>query len=236
MDQTSDIEHEELPSNTVKFEIYTPKGVDSKIVEECRQFLMDVKHCDSINIDLEGRKNQMRGSYKFDYNVDEEWLVVYCLFELSKAKSDLVIRVHDDDGEILLIEAANHLPRWLESSTSKDRVYIYQGRVHIIPEHIDIKLLNKHDIASIVRDNKTKTLADNSIQKAIQEQLKCMPDKDSWLKRKFSQLDDIITSNADGDEEHDAMKPGNLSLASVMAMEDEDLEISPISSLSASPS
>jgi hypothetical protein len=41
--------------------------------------------------------------------------------------------VSDNDGELLLIEAALALPDWLDPSNSDNRVYIYQGKLHIIP-------------------------------------------------------------------------------------------------------
>lgn len=33
-----------------------------------------------------------------------------------------VVRVNDNDGEFLLIEAADHLPKWLGPETSENRV------------------------------------------------------------------------------------------------------------------
>lgn len=33
-------------------------------------------------------------------------------------------RVHDSDGEFLLIEAANHLPKWLNPETATNRVSV----------------------------------------------------------------------------------------------------------------
>jgi hypothetical protein len=41
--------------------------------------------------------------------------------------------VRDEDGEVLLIEVADHLPDWVTPHTSHNRVFIYQGRLHIIP-------------------------------------------------------------------------------------------------------
>jgi hypothetical protein len=38
---------------------------------------------------------------------------------------NLWIRVYDTDGEFLLIEAANVLPKWLKPEVSENRVRIY---------------------------------------------------------------------------------------------------------------
>jgi hypothetical protein len=54
--------------------------------------------------------------------VEDEWLVVYLLRELSKRFESLWIKVVDTDGEFLLIEAANALPRWLNPEIADNRV------------------------------------------------------------------------------------------------------------------
>ncbi|KFO83739.1 Protein SGT1, partial [Buceros rhinoceros silvestris] len=42
-------------------------------------------------------------------------------------------RVEDNDGEFLLIEAADFLPKWLNPDNSDNRVFFYKGELHIIP-------------------------------------------------------------------------------------------------------
>jgi len=54
--------------------------------------------------------------------VEDEWLVVYLLRELSKVHPDLWIEAIDTDGQFLLIEAANALPRWLNPDVADHRV------------------------------------------------------------------------------------------------------------------
>ena len=58
----------------------------------------------------------------FHDNVQDEWLIVYLLFELCCYHPDLVVMVTDSDGQFLLIEAAHHLPKWLKPETSENRV------------------------------------------------------------------------------------------------------------------
>ena len=62
------------------------------------------------------------GLTSYGDSVEDEWLIVYILRELSKAFPDLWIRVVDTDGEFLLIEAANALPRWLNPEIADYRV------------------------------------------------------------------------------------------------------------------
>lgn len=54
---------------------------------------------------------------------------MYILRQLSKQASDAWIRVVDTDGEFLLIEAANALPRWLNPEVADNRVGTIQQRV-----------------------------------------------------------------------------------------------------------
>ncbi|KAG8361755.1 hypothetical protein FVEN_g1345 [Fusarium venenatum] len=70
-----------------------------------------------------------------DYSdaVEDEWLIVYILRELSKSHPKLWIRVFDTDGEFLLVEAANVLPRWLNPEIDNNRTWINTGRLLLIP-------------------------------------------------------------------------------------------------------
>ncbi|KAH8150290.1 uncharacterized protein LAJ45_05501 [Morchella importuna] len=65
--------------------------------------------------------------------VDDEWFVVWMLRELSARFADLWIRVYDTDGEFLLIEAANALPKWLNPEIADHRVWINSTRLLIVP-------------------------------------------------------------------------------------------------------
>ncbi|CAE7081730.1 unnamed protein product [Rhizoctonia solani] len=64
--------------------------------------------------------------------VDDEWCAVWLLREIS-IKWDLVVSVHDTDGEFLLIEAADTLPAWVTPENAENRVWIYRGHLHIVP-------------------------------------------------------------------------------------------------------
>ncbi len=65
--------------------------------------------------------------------MEDEWLIVYVLRELSNAHPELFIRVADEDGEFLLVEAANALPNWLNPEIDYCRVWIQGGKLKIIP-------------------------------------------------------------------------------------------------------
>ncbi|XP_058507742.1 protein ecdysoneless homolog [Solea solea] len=73
------------------------------------------------------------GSTQFGDNVDDEWFIVYLLQKITQSFPELAARVEDNDGEFLLIEAADYLPKWLNPDTSELRVFLYKGELHILP-------------------------------------------------------------------------------------------------------
>ena len=80
--------------------------------------------------------HHLEGSTDVTDAVDDEWLVVWVLKHLSLDCTDAVISVDDDDGEFLLIEAADSLPAWLTPQNAANRVWIHHGRLHLVPlEH-----------------------------------------------------------------------------------------------------
>ncbi|XP_051280789.1 protein ecdysoneless homolog isoform X1 [Dicentrarchus labrax] len=73
------------------------------------------------------------GSTQFGDSVEDEWFIVYLLQQITEAFPQLAARVEDNDGEFLLIEAADYLPKWLNPDTSENRVFFYRGELHILP-------------------------------------------------------------------------------------------------------
>ncbi|KAG5971979.1 hypothetical protein E4U55_000981 [Claviceps digitariae] len=69
--------------------------------------------------------------------VEDEWLIVYMLRELTKLFPCLWVRVVDTDGEFLLIEAANTLPNWIDPEIDENRVWLHDAKLYIIPIQID---------------------------------------------------------------------------------------------------
>ncbi|KAA8905958.1 hypothetical protein TRICI_005209 [Trichomonascus ciferrii] len=67
--------------------------------------------------------------------LEDEWVIVFLLRKLSEKFSDIWVQVTDTDGEFLLIEAANVLPKWLVPEISDNRIWINNGEVCIIPDH-----------------------------------------------------------------------------------------------------
>ena len=75
----------------------------------------------------------LHGTTDYGDAVEDEWLIVYLLRELTLSHPNLWVRVLDTDGEFLLVEAANVLPKWLSPETDRNRTWIHAGKLLIIP-------------------------------------------------------------------------------------------------------
>jgi hypothetical protein len=64
----------------------------------------------------------LEGRMRVGDAVDDEWLVVWLLREVSRKWPELVISIRDSDGEFLLIEAAHALPAWVTPENAENRV------------------------------------------------------------------------------------------------------------------
>ncbi|EIW67973.1 hypothetical protein TREMEDRAFT_44967 [Tremella mesenterica DSM 1558] len=80
--------------------------------------------------------SKIEGTMRVGDAIDDEWLVVWLLREISKKWSDLVISVRDTDGEFLLIEAAHALPGWVTPENAHNRLWLYNGHLHLLPLNV----------------------------------------------------------------------------------------------------
>ncbi|EEQ30580.1 hypothetical protein McanMca71_000718 [Microsporum canis] len=74
----------------------------------------------------------LRGRTEYGDSIEDEWVIVYILRELSRRFDNLWVKVTDSDGEFLLVEAAAALPAWLEPEIADNRVWINKGELVII--------------------------------------------------------------------------------------------------------
>ncbi|KAJ1375823.1 Ecd family [Sesbania bispinosa] len=110
------------------------------------------------------------------HNLDDEWFTVFLLFHISLRFPSLSIRLWDSDGEFLLIEAAFHLPRWLNPDTSLHRVFIRSGDLHIIPRNRlpEPSLL---DSLNFLATSGSESRAPDPVQRAVKNRIKDYPDQ-----------------------------------------------------------
>lgn len=124
----------------------------------------------------------------FGDNVQDEWFIVFLLFQLTKFDDTLVITVEDNDGDFLLIEAAHHLPKWLEPDTSENRTFLYQGAFHLIPLDQQLFPLDAtptiFDAINFIREHADRTKCNEKIQNAINDRIKGYPNRVKELHHK----------------------------------------------------
>ncbi|GJN87800.1 hypothetical protein Rhopal_000755-T1 [Rhodotorula paludigena] len=127
--------------------------------------------------------------------VDDEWFLVWLLRKVTENWHDAVVAVEDGDGEFLLIEAADELPTWLTPQNAANRVWIYRGRLHLVPlEHksalpFEQKGLNPSFDADeegfldraaaleLVRNDAVVTLAPKEVEAAVWARIEGYPGK-----------------------------------------------------------
>ncbi|XP_064788657.1 protein ecdysoneless homolog [Oncorhynchus masou masou] len=73
------------------------------------------------------------GSAVFGDSVEDEWFILYLLLQITQAFPELAARLEYNDGEFLLIEAADYLPKWLNPESCGNRVFLYRGELYILP-------------------------------------------------------------------------------------------------------
>ncbi|KAF9924143.1 hypothetical protein FBU30_005837 [Linnemannia zychae] len=111
--------------------------ISSIVAEVCKGYIW---HKDAFSLSIVSGQGQgstdlpyLRGQTRFGDSIDDEWVIVYLLREITKRIPGSIAKIQDNDGDFLLIEAANYIPTWLDPENSDNRVFIYQGSLHIIP-------------------------------------------------------------------------------------------------------
>ncbi|KAM0247383.1 hypothetical protein ACHAQJ_009847 [Trichoderma viride] len=141
---------EQLPENTVEYMLFVIDNQQTEArktrtrLETVRKAMIELVQ--SLTKDYIWQRGGFEISFKSengllflhgttDYGdaIEDEWLIVYMLCELTKAHADLWVRIGDSDGEFLLVEAANVLPRWLSPEIDQYRVWIHLGKIFLIP-------------------------------------------------------------------------------------------------------
>ncbi|KAL2553927.1 Protein SGT1-like protein [Forsythia ovata] len=119
----------------------------------------------------------LSGHLRFGDNLEDEWFVVFLLFETSRSFPNLSIRVWDSDGDFLLIECAFHLPKWINPDTSPNRVFIRRGLLHIVsPSHFPT-IPDLLDSLKFLISNDRDTQASEAIQLHLSKKIGEYPER-----------------------------------------------------------
>ncbi|KAF5404622.1 hypothetical protein PHET_01889 [Paragonimus heterotremus] len=78
------------------------------------------------------KKPFLSGSVNFGESIEDEWFIVWLLTQISALDSDVIIQISDDDGEFLLIETAEGIPKWINPENAVNRVWIFRGKLSLL--------------------------------------------------------------------------------------------------------
>ncbi|CBQ67760.1 related to SGT1 protein [Sporisorium reilianum SRZ2] len=103
--------------------------------------------------------------------IEDEWFATHLLIRASThfAQHQLCISVEDEDGHFLLIEAAEFLPEWVTPETVSNRVWIFDGHLHLVPPHYTTSqdgALAARRAVELVTDTSILTRASDDIEAA----------------------------------------------------------------------
>ncbi|XKL63224.1 hypothetical protein PGB90_005588 [Kerria lacca] len=132
--------------------------------------LRKVNHTDSERV-----SSYLHGIVHYGENIEDEWFIVYLLLTFSKQCNDIFIRIIDSDGEFLLIEAAEHLPKW---------VYIHSGMIRILPLNITLSSNYTNDIIKHLNCLKNISDIEQVVTKIIKKKTESYSDNLSNLLHK----------------------------------------------------
>ncbi|XP_057591831.1 protein ecdysoneless homolog isoform X1 [Hippopotamus amphibius kiboko] len=125
------------------------------------------------------------GMTKFGDNIEDEWFIVYIVKQITKEFPELVARIEDNDGEFLLIEAADFLPKWLDPDNSANRVFFHHGELCIIPapkkpgtvSWLPTTPPTISQALNVISTHPEEILASESIRAAINRRIRGYPEK-----------------------------------------------------------
>ena len=78
-------------------------------------------------------KAHYTGTLRYGEGVDDEWMLLAVLRQLSVSIKGIAVRAVDGDGQFMLIEAAEVLPDWMDPAGMDNRVFIRDGHLVVLP-------------------------------------------------------------------------------------------------------
>jgi succinate dehydrogenase flavin-adding protein (antitoxin of CptAB toxin-antitoxin module) len=109
-------------------------------------------HRDGFNLEVhfcpDAKRWCLKGETKFQDAMDDEWMVVHVLTRAASERlypNSCSMRIFDDDGEFLLVEASHLLPTWVEPNVAEGRTFVRGGAVRVVGDVSDFHNNNIDD-------------------------------------------------------------------------------------------
>ncbi|RAK91988.1 regulatory factor Sgt1 [Aspergillus costaricaensis CBS 115574] len=192
----------EIPDDSVDYSLYyipsspAPAVVDE--VAETRARLVEVQRTSAelvkdllkdyiwqresfrLEITKDDGVTSLHGRTNFGDSIEDEWVIVYLLRELTKKHKNVWAKAVDGDGQFLLVEAAATLPAWLEPEVADNRVWINQGQLVIIKPKNDKKgrvteKISLSDAKKIIMEEPARLMRSTMIQEEAFYRLRNYP-------------------------------------------------------------
>lgn len=156
--------------------LHTANDLIGNYIWHREAFKLSVKHSAELN------SHYLCGRTYYGENVEDEWFITYILFKISSNNTNIVCKILDSDGDILLIEAAAAIPSWLNPDTSSQRVFILNGDLHIIPlpmspADIGIFPVGELSLSAALGLLGPRTRATDDVQKLIRNRVEQFPQR-----------------------------------------------------------
>lgn len=106
----------------------------------------------------------LKGSSRYGDCIEDEWFMTSIFFQLTNQFTDIIISLQDTDGDLLLIESADHIPDWLTPENNTNRVWFHKGQVYILTENVDTMSSVKRQFrsSSYITNHELKTFENTS--------------------------------------------------------------------------
>ncbi|CAK7207906.1 hypothetical protein SEUCBS139899_010721 [Sporothrix eucalyptigena] len=143
---------------------------------------------DAFDLQLVSRKGllYLHGQSCYGDCVEDEWLIVYMLRQLTKSFPSAWARICDNDGEFLLIEGTKAVPSWITPEIDTNRVWIHDGQLKIVPLEamqaagVDLSVrqasLTLADAVRIIRTSPNSLVHLQSLENEVFRRLQKYPD------------------------------------------------------------
>jgi len=153
------------------FEVFGAAGLE-RYLWHCDRLVMEIELGDDAN-----DEPHLAGHLRTGDGAEDEWFLAFLLQRLSAARPDTSCHIVDADGELLLIEAALAAPRWLTPDNAEHRVWLRNGKVHILPKPRppESNHLSCREALAKLRAPGAATVAKDKVQHAINSRLEGFP-------------------------------------------------------------
>uniref|UniRef100_H2YFU1 Uncharacterized protein n=1 Tax=Ciona savignyi TaxID=51511 RepID=H2YFU1_CIOSA len=186
-----------LCENVVFYTIYLNVSLDSALLEtylfkclavvakETKGYIWE-KEPFTLHACTDTKIPCLKGSTKFSDSIQDEWFIVYLLHKITSVYPELIAQVNDNDGEFLLIESVDYLPKWLTPNTCANRVFISHGVMHVLlkpksPAEISLLPVENPTLEqslNIISHHPSLTQANSSIVACLQKRMSSFPASD----------------------------------------------------------